>query len=393
LDPSRSILPSRYDARVRYEAQFEYLGEVRSAWSPWRAAGTVAFDADGVPANLAVESYTVPVTSETEGQLVITFTVPGWNGDPRIFARIEPDPFNTDQIEILPNELTFFLPVAWGEIYDVIAFDEQGRERTILTFDLGAFEDINPLVSSLSFPDPVVQNAVDSVSAPETRVSDITFLTIGSGATSLAGLERFLWLQGLFLDDSSVTDLSPIANVWELQTLSPKYADQRYCADWGDAISWVFSILISRPVTDISPVAGLTNLIQIQVGDGDVSDLTPLANLINLETLWSQRNRVTDITPILGLTGLRILNLYQSLEPIASVAGIGTLTGLEFVDLSENPVLTTGVEELATLPNLIDVNLLGSTAIPAGDITAIETAFTGVSGFTMTRPDGSTLSQ
>jgi hypothetical protein len=61
--------------------------------------------------------------------------------------------------------------------------------------------------------------------------------------------------------------------------------------------------------------------------------------------------------------------------------------------LSENPVLTTGVEELATLPNLIDVNLLGSTAIPAGDITAIETAFTGVSGFTMTRPDGSTLSQ
>jgi internalin A len=64
-------------------------------------------------------------------------------------------------------------------------------------------------------------------------------------------------------------------------------------------------------VTDISPVAGLTNLIQIQVGDGDVSDLTPLANLINLETLWSQRNRVTDITPILGLTGLRILNLYQ----------------------------------------------------------------------------------
>jgi hypothetical protein len=239
IGPVQIDSSSRYDARVRYEAQFEYLGEVRSAWSPWRAAGTVAFDADGVPANLAVESYTVPVTSETEGQLVITFTVPGWNGDPRIFARIEPDPFNTDQIEILPNELTFFLPVAWGEIYDVIAFDEQGRERTILTFDLGAFEDINPLVSSLSFPDPVVQNAVDSVSAPETRVSDITFLTIGSGATSLAGLERFLWLQGLFLDDSSVTDLSPIANVWELQTLSPKYADQRYCADWGDAISWV----------------------------------------------------------------------------------------------------------------------------------------------------------
>ncbi|MFW5643047.1 MAG: hypothetical protein ACOCYQ_03385 [Alkalispirochaeta sp.] len=166
--------------------------------------------------------------------MVITFTVPGWNGDPRIFARIEPDPFNTEQIAILTSDLTFFLPVAWGETYNVIAFDEQGRERTIFTFELGSFEDINPLVSSLSFPDPVVQSAVSS---PETRVSDVGFLTIGTGATSLQGLEPFLWLQGLSLDNSQITDLSPIANVWELQNLSSEHADQRYFPDGGDAIS------------------------------------------------------------------------------------------------------------------------------------------------------------
>lgn len=95
--------------------------------------------------------------------------------------------------------------------------------------------------------------------------------------------------------------------------------------------------------------------------------------------------------PIVGSVTADFLNL--DLTSVTSVAGIGGLTSLEFVDLSENPSLTTGVEELANLPDLIDVDLLGSTAIPAAAITAIETAFTGVSGFTMTRPDGSTFSQ
>ncbi|MFW5643048.1 MAG: hypothetical protein ACOCYQ_03390 [Alkalispirochaeta sp.] len=92
-----------------------------------------------------------------------------------------------------------------------------------------------------------------------------------------------------------------------------------------------------------------------------------------------------------GMRSLEFLNL--DLTSVTSVAGIGGVTSLETVDLSENPSLTTGEEELANLPDLIGVNLLDSTSIPAGAITAIETAFTGVSGFTMTRTDGSIFSQ
>jgi hypothetical protein len=68
IGPVQVVLSSRYEARVRYEARFEYLGDIRTAWSPWRAAGSVAFE-DGlsitVPTAGLIAEYTMDQVSGT----------------------------------------------------------------------------------------------------------------------------------------------------------------------------------------------------------------------------------------------------------------------------------------------------------------------------------------
>ena len=51
----------------------------------------------------------------------ITYDVPNWDGELRVFLRIEPDPYYTVQQEIFTSELNFFLPIDWDNASRVIA--------------------------------------------------------------------------------------------------------------------------------------------------------------------------------------------------------------------------------------------------------------------------------
>ena len=112
----------------------------------------------------------------------------------------------------------------------------------------------------------------------QTQVSDLTPLA------SLSGLQQ------LSLDQTQVSDLTPLASLSGLQVLS----------------------LNQTPVSDLTPLASLFGLQALYLDQTQVSDLTPLASLFGLQGLWLDQTQVSDLTPLASLTGLQQLSLEQT---------------------------------------------------------------------------------
>jgi len=62
-------------------------------------------------------------------------------------------------------------------------------------------------------------------------------------------------------------------------------------------------------VNDLTPLAGLTNLVYLRVSGTSVKDLTPLAGLKHLVTLNLADTSVCELTPLAGLNELTSLNV------------------------------------------------------------------------------------
>ncbi|WP_024747319.1 MucBP domain-containing protein [Levilactobacillus namurensis] len=58
-------------------------------------------------------------------------------------------------------------------------------------------------------------------------------------------------------------------------------------------------------VRDLTPLAGLTNLTELNIQNNSISDLTPLANLVNLTSFSASFNHISDFRPLQGLTNLK----------------------------------------------------------------------------------------
>ena len=123
-----------------------------------------------------------------------------------------------------------------------------------------------------------------------------------------------------------MTDLTPLAQLTNLQSLN--------CSD--------------TQVTDLTPLAQLANLQSFDCGDTQVTDLTPLAQLTNLRSLDCSDTQVTDLTPLIGLRSLSRLNvgncqlvsfpvaLLRSEKPITLILSGTKIPGIPGEVLSQN---------------------------------------------------------
>ena len=105
----------------------------------------------------------------------------------------------------------------------------------------------------------------------------------------------------------------------------------------------------NNQISDLTPLAGLTNLTGLYISGANVSDLTPLSDLINLTGLHLSNNQIQDLSPISSLTNLTSLSLAHN--PIDTVAPLSGLTNLIW--------LTVGyVGDLTLLQNLTSLGSL-----------------------------------
>jgi hypothetical protein len=113
---------------------------------------------------------------------------------------------------------------------------------------------------------------------------------------------------------------------------------------------------------DLSPLAVLTALRSLDLGDTRVSDLTPLRELTTLEVLDLAGTDVRDIRPLTGLTALQSLDLTAT--PVKDVAPLGRLEALYSLNL-----WGTRISDVMPLRTLSKLQFLNLRATRVGDVT------------------------
>ena len=156
------------------------------------------------------------------------------------------------------------------------------------------------------------------------------------GILDITGLEFALSLKELLLGGRNrITDLRPLANLTNLTQLH----------------IWHREVDGMPPVTnlDISPLLGLVNLERLSVENSGISDISPLAGLKGLQVLGLSDNNIEYLSPLAGLKKLRHLNLSDN--SIKDLSPLAELTNLEELWIENNPA--TDFSPLAAL-NLTD---------------------------------------
>ena len=258
-------------------------------------------------------------------------------------------------------------------------FDPHGRytiEQSITTM-LRVYD----IVFASNVPEYIT---IRGVQIPTTATSLYSDGRWGGGGASMDG-ERIEWGGGpltnqdieplrymvnltiLHINDNNITDISPIARLTNLRNLN--IGNNQFSYDVWAQRQWNNNITDLTPLTglrnletlntmqlpnaDITPLAGFTNLRELHMWNNQISDLTPISGLTNLTSLTLNMNSISDLTPLSGMTHLRTLTLpHNNITDITPLAG---LTSLTFLRLEGNNV--NDITPLAGLTNLREVFL------------------------------------
>ena len=98
-------------------------------------------------------------------------------------------------------------------------------------------------------------------------------------------------------------------------------------------------LLTVNTISDLTSLAGLTQLTLLDLDGNAISDISALADLTNLVVLRLGGNVITDISALSGLTHLVVLRLWDNnisdISPLVANRGLGAG---EVISVSENPL-------------------------------------------------------
>ena len=103
-----------------------------------------------------------------------------------------------------------------------------------------------------------------------------------------------------------------------------------------DEVNGVVEVTVMGQISDITPLAELTDLVNLTLGGNQISDIAPLATLTNLTFLNLCTNKISDLSPLVSLTNLDSLGLDNNL--ISDLSPLAKLPNLGFVSLHSNPI-------------------------------------------------------
>ncbi len=185
------------------------------------------------------------------------------------------------------------------------------------------------------------------------------------GIQNLTGLEYARNLQGLWLNENEISDISPVANLTHLEQLE----------------------LHNNQISTIPSLSALTNLTRLGLSNNQINDITRLTGLTGLEELQLHNNQISNISELSGLTSLIALGLGDN--QITTVPSLSSLGSLEFLNLYGNQITdASGVSGLNNLVELIlTLNQLStlpdlSSSVRLKVLTAEKNQLTDISGLT-----------
>ncbi len=239
----------------------------------------------------------------------------------------------------------------------VIASDGTHTDSVIVT--------IHVLSEIVEIPDPSLAWAIrralslrNSADITKSAMAQLTTLRADSALfrgrpvpKDLTGLEHATNLTHLNLSGDRVIDLTPIAGLRNLISLR-LYSNEFSSLTPLEGLTSLKSLdLSSNGINDITSLIGLTNLVELFIQLNEIQDITPLKDMTNLETLYLPENNVEDITALEGLTNLT--RLYINANSIQNIAPLRGMTNLETLYLSNNDM-----EDITALESLTNLKYL-----------------------------------
>ena len=83
----------------------------------------------------------------------------------------------------------------------------------------------------------------------------------------------------------------------------------------------------------------MKRLQSLRLAQNEISDISGLANLTGVEDINLYGNQISDLTPLANVTGTRYLQLHENL--ISDIAPLVNMTGLSDLQLNSNPLSTS----------------------------------------------------
>jgi internalin A len=155
-----------------------------------------------------------------------------------------------------------------------------------------------PVIPTIALPGQPVNNKSFvqlcqnklSVSIETRKTINLLLKEIGTNNCQVAD-SKLREVTSLNLHDSQISDLKPLAFLTNLTALDLK----------------------GNQISDIKPLANLIRLDILDLDDNQINDVKPLANLIKLKTLELKNNQISDVKPLSSLSNLTLLNLSKNL--------------------------------------------------------------------------------
>lgn len=119
-------------------------------------------------------------------------------------------------------------------------------------------------------------------------------------------------LKHLYLGKGKLSDLKPIANLVQLESLRVAYTEVSDLSPLEKLVKLDRVDLGHTHVRDLAPLANLVNLTELELDGDDITDLAPLAKCKKLEKLSIKRTTVTDVSPLKDLQKLKFLYIEGS---------------------------------------------------------------------------------
>ncbi len=121
--------------------------------------------------------------------------------------------------------------------------------------------------------------------------------------------------------------------------------------------------LLAAPVSNIAPLSDLTDLESLSLENTQVADIAALAKLVKLQDLSLAGTAVEDLSALAGMTRLTELKLFYC-PNVRNVDPLSGLTALGYLDLSDTKV--ADIEPLTKLKSLGFLSL-SRTAVPPSE--------------------------
>ena len=207
---------------------------------------------------------------------------------------------NKEEINISNNELKNYLLKNYdydsdGKIteFDMLQIDSMTAE---LGPNIQSNEDIQVLgvAKNLKNIDLKVNDGAGNPNefdwSPLANLEYIENLTIDGDTERPDFIKEFKNIKNLSLEGNNISDISPLAELTELQVL----------------------YLGFNQIKDISPLAGLSKLELLYLDGNKIEDVSPLEKITNLKRLYITMNQIEDISPLTNLKALERLNVSKN---------------------------------------------------------------------------------